>query len=60
MTKTKMTPNDVLVVGFLDGVAYNSDAMIYDWLGISPTIRAEAHGHLPNVLIVEDDDRTDR
>lgn len=43
-----------IIVGRLADVAYVSDSLVFSADGISPTIRAEAHGHLPNILVYAD------
>lgn len=47
-----------IIVGRLDDVAYMSDSLVFSSDGISPTIRAEAHGHLPNILVYADREYT--
>lgn len=46
---------DVTIIGTMPEVAYNSDSKVFWTGGAAPTLRAEAHGHLPNILI--DDER---
>lgn len=47
-----------MIVGMLEGVAYNSDAKVFGIEGIAPTLRAEMHGHLPLILENEKVDDT--
>ena len=49
----------IVIVGMLPDVVYNSDAKVFWQDGILPTLRAEAHGHLPNILIYETHGDTD-
>ena len=34
---------EMMIVGMLEGVAYNSDAKVFGIEGIAPTLRAEMH-----------------
>lgn len=53
-----------MIIGKIENVAYNSDAKVFWSGGICPTLRAESHGHLPNILVYETygdtDERTER